>query len=140
MEVSKLQISPEVLSEHLTKERKTELRRGRVIDLIKSKPEGAQITLSEFAAVTGMRPNNAHYFLKQMAKAGLISIEKLSPHELTYHVLTNEPHAALQPTQPQNYGGVVPHDQKVVVDLAMSYFWETHDDSLHGFVEWVQKQ
>lgn len=133
MQASKVNVSPELLSEHLTKERKTKLRHERVIELIESKPAGAQIRLGEFAAVTDMKPDSVHYLLKQMAKSGLISIEKLSPHELTYHVLSDKPRTVWKTITPHTHNSDV-------VDLAMRYFWETQDDSLHNFVGWVKAQ
>lgn len=133
MNASNVTISPELLSGSLDKKRKTQLRRQHIIELIESKPTGAQIKLSEFGAVTDMKPNSAHHFLKQMAKAGLISIEKLSPHELTYHVLSGKPKV--------EWKTITPHEHNTdTVKLAMRFFWETQSDSLHEFVEWVGKQ
>jgi len=132
VDASKVNISPEMLSKHLTNKRKTEIRHQRIIELINSKPVGAHIKLGEFGAVTNMSEGAIHKFLRRMAASGLISIEKLSPHELTYHVLSDEPRVEWRTITPHSHNSDV-------VDLAMRYYWETQDDSLHKFVEWVAK-
>lgn len=136
MQASKVEVNSELLSEQLPKKRKAELRRQRIVELIESKPVGAQIKLVEFATVTNMSTGSVHGFLQQMVKRGIISVEKLTPSELTYHVLSDKPRHEWKTITPHEH-----HSQhgESVTDLAHQFFWETQSDSLHEFVEWVAK-
>jgi len=146
MQASSVTISPETLRfNKMSPGKKAKLRRKNIIELIKSKPVGTPIRLREFAAVTLTKAENCQRVLRQMVKEGVLSSEKLGPHKsspVAYFVnnaritrTTATDRSAPPPTEP----AFSPRYTRTVSDYAKDYYWETHDDSLHGFVAWMDK-
>jgi hypothetical protein len=143
MDASKLTISPDTLRfQKMSRTRKAKLRRQNVIDLIRSKPYGTPITLAEFAQVAQVTDNGAFGILRYMVRKGMLNKDVINRRHVAYTIngpitvrrpATKTEPAAMPPAETTNYA-------KAVAEYAKEFYWTSRSDSLHEFLDWLDKR
>lgn len=153
MEASKVSINPDFIRfEKMPRGKKTALRRQNVIDLIKSKPLGTPIVLSEFQAVTGhTTETSAWALIKTMIKKKKISRVAVEGRVNKFCYVVNDaktvkpaaiaapPHAT--PEKPAETAAprarTTEMPAKNLTSYAREFAWESNSDSLRDFIKWM---
>lgn len=132
-------------------------RRKAVIDLIRSRPHMAHISLSEVTKVCAYSgTGSASEMLSRMQAEGLITQHKVARQKSAYTI--NEDAVARLPyvqrvnraEYPARQALGVPRpteitlpqmssEAKAVRALVLEYYWQSHNDSLRQFVTWLEE-
>lgn len=121
----------------LTRKQKTKLFRTVVIDYIRSKPTGTIISIAELGMAGGVTDKKKSYHLiHTLEQKGYISNMR-SPHTRmgSWTVLGDV--RTVTPKQVDFLEKVEKPKDTTLIAKAKEYYWLTHDDSLHAFVEWL---
>lgn len=142
MDASKLTIDPEKLRfQKMMPGKRAQLRRKNMIDLINSKPAGTPLRLEEFEAVTRTSSANVHSVIQNMVKDGVITktLVEGTKNRYCYSVVSNV--KVKQPKLPAvpitETAPVQQFPAQTIEDYAREYSWEANNDSLRGFVKWM---
>lgn len=131
MEASQLKISPDNLRfRPMSRSKRQLLRRENVKALIRSKPAGTVILLSEFSAVCASNDTNTYSMLQTMIRRGEISRIASEQRGQRYSYVVNEDSRVIKPKQT-----VVKTDS--LVEKAKQFAWEQDSDSLRQFIKWM---
>jgi hypothetical protein len=141
MDASKLSVSPDhIRFTPMGRNKKAQLRRKNVITLIRSKPAGTPITLSEFQVACAYTSTTAAYELvKDMIKRGTIvrTVEGFNRH--SYTVAADA--ATSQRAEAKARAAASPELlRKTLGDFAKEFAWESDSDSLREFVKWMDSK
>lgn len=138
MEASKLVIDPKHLRfDKMPMAKRSKLRRENIKALIKSKPAGTVIYISEFQKAT-MSSNPATYtMLMNMVKKG--QIIKIQDEKQRNRYSWAVPDAKVTtPKTPKTESPPTPRVHlEELTEQAKSYAWQKDSDSLRGFIEWM---
>lgn len=139
MEASKLTIDPNHLRfDKMTNGKRSKLRKENIKSLIRSKPAGTLIMVSEFQAVTMSSNPSTSVMLKNMVKRGEITRHQDDHFKSRYSWAVNEDVKVRVPKAPKAVAPSVGFDTETIVEKAKSYVWQQDDDSLRGFIKWLE--
>lgn len=141
MEASKVSVSAHYLKfERMGRNKKADLRRRNVLDLIRSKPSGTPITLAEFQEVCAFTTTAGAYgLIKTMLDRGTIvrEVEGLNRH--SYYIAADAVKREREKergTTPQTEI-VTPPATNALTDYAKQFAWEKNSDSLREFIKYM---
>lgn len=143
MNASKVSIDRKLLSQKLTPKKKSELRQKLFLDLIASKPAGTPISYSEIARVCQFAgTGSAVGFVASLEREGVISVNKdgKSNSYSINNARTVKAQASTTaidtPAEPPR----LPVEPELIRQSVLEFFWQKQSDSLHEFIEWLEKQ
>lgn len=145
MDASKLTIDPDKLRfQKMSHKKRSELRRKNMLDLINSKPAGTALSLQEFEAVTRTSSANVHAVIQHMVKEGVVTktLVEGTKNRYCYSVVAavtvKAPKEVPQPAITETTAAATEQFPAMTLgDYARDYAWESNDDSLRGFVKWM---
>lgn len=139
MEASKLTIDPNHLRfDKMSNGRRSKLRKENIKALIRSKPAGTIIKVSDFQKVTMSSNPSTSVMLKNMVKRGEISRYRDEQFKSRYTWAVSEGVKVKVPKTPRQAPKSV-FDTETIIEKAKSYVWQQDDDSLRGFIKWLEQ-
>lgn len=142
MEASKLKISPENLQfKPMSRKKRLELRRENVKALIRARPAGSEIIMSDFAKVCATSEANVYSMVKTMVKRKEIFKIPAEGRGQRYSWAVNEGTTITSPAVKKAIEAAAPKlDTALLIEKAKEFVWEEDSDSLRHFIKWVKEE
>lgn len=137
MDASQLKIDPKHLRfKPMTNKERLRLKRENIKALIKAKPAGTVLTMTDFAAVTATTPANINVIIKTMLKHGEILKIQSESHGQRYSWVVND--KLPETTKPNTKKTGLRYDITTLKQMAKTYAWDNDSDSLRGFIKTLE--
>jgi hypothetical protein len=144
MEASRITLDP-ATQKPLTKKRRQELRRERVLGYIRSKPAGERIKLPEIMQLLNIKNfGSADSLIRSMLRQGLIRRHEIGLRAYAYSI-PGDANTVTPPRESEPKSEPTPQTAESVVSeleqCAMRYSWHNPEqhDSLRGFIRWMRE-
>lgn len=142
MIASKVEVNPDLIKfKPLSRKKKVELRKSRVIAYIEAKPYMKRITTRELALIAELSPQNTWQLLNRMEKNREIVKHSLTPRTFAYTVPmpvhTVKTAEATQPMEARASTASTGGGTAQLATYAKDFAWSTNSDSLREFVAYM---